>query len=297
MGSYRIISSDNHVTEPPDLWTSRIAPKFKDRAPHVIRMQDGGDWWVCEDLRLVSYASGSQTGVRFENQDKLTSARPFEDARAGGYIPEEHVKDMDLDGVDVSIVYPTAGALSYSIRDSELLTAIFSAYNDWVAEFCRPFPRRIKGIGVLNVDDVQVGVKEMERCAKMGLVGAITTVYPPGDKPYHSPEYEPLWAADQDLGIPLSLHIGTNRPGPGQEFADQASLTATFLTNVDYWVRTSLGHIIFSGVFERYPKLQVGSVEQELSWVPHFLERMDYTYTQRTFRDNWYRYKEDMIPS
>ena len=78
----------------------------------------------------------------------------------------------------------------------------------------------------------------------------------------------------------LSLHISTNRPGPGQQFSDTDTIKPSFLCNVDHWARMSLSNIIFSGVFERYPKLQIGSVEQELSWVPHFVDRMDYTYTR-----------------
>ena len=149
---------------------------------------------------------------------------------------------------------------------------------------------------MLNVDDVRESVKELERCAKLGFVGAMITVYPPEGQGYDKPEYEPLWAAAQDLRTPLSLHINTNRPSAGQEFADSA--TAAFMTNVDHWVRMSLAHIIFSGVFERYPKLQVGSVEMELSWVPHFLDRLDYNYTQR-FQEisAAYRFKEGALPS
>ena len=81
-----------------------------------------------------------------------------EEVRPGGYIPEEHVKDMDIDGIDVSIVYPTVGLLLYSVEDGNLLNEAFSIYNDWLAEFCKPFPKRLKGIAMLNVDDVKLGV-------------------------------------------------------------------------------------------------------------------------------------------
>ena len=298
MSSYRVISSDNHVMEPVDLWTSRAEPKFKDRMPHVERLEEG-DWWVCDGRKVLGVATGTQVGVRFEEPETLSMQARVEELRLGGYIPEEHVKDMDIDGIDVSIVYPTVGLLVYSIvPDSELLTSIFRAYNDWVGEFCSAVPKRLKGIAMLNMDDVQEGVKELERCAKLGFVGAMTAVYPLEGHSYDKPEYESLWAAAQDLGIPLSLHINTNRPGAGQEFVDQEAATPTFVANVDHWVRMSLGSIIFSGVFERYPKLQVGSVEMELSWVPHFLDRIDYTYTQREQEiSGGYRFKEGALPS
>lgn len=298
MADYRVISSDNHVFEPVDLWTSRVEPKYKDRVPRIERLEDG-DWWFCDGHKIIGTGPGSQTGMRFEEQENLQRTTTVEELRPGGWIPEEHMKDMDEDGVDVSIVYPTVGLLLYSMPDSDLLTEIFRIYNDWLAEFCKPFPDRLKGIACINVDDVQSGVRELERCANMGLAGGMITVYPPEGHGYNQAEYEPLWAAAQDLRTPLGLHIATNRPGPGQEFVSGADdLTPAFICNTDHWVRMSLSHMIFGGVFQRYPKLQVGSVEMELSWVPHFLDRMDYTYTQRTPRDEWWsNYKGDLLPS
>ena len=98
---------------------------------------------------------------------------------------------MEMDGIDVSIVYPTTVLGLYStIPDSDLLTYALRLYNDWLAEFCGAFPKRLKGIAMINLDDVQSGVREMERCAKMGLAGAMITVYPPENRPYDLPEYE-----------------------------------------------------------------------------------------------------------
>ena len=299
MANYRVISSDSHIFEPADLWTSRIEPKFKDRAPRMIhREEDNSDWFYCDGMKGVSGGSGGGQGTsRFEDPENLKFAGSSDQILPGGYIPEEHVKDLDLDGIDVDLLYPTNGLLLYSLPDGELLTAVLKAYNDWLAEFCGAIPSRLKGIAALNIDDVQEGIKEMERCQKMGLVGAMITVYPPEDRSYASPEYEPLWAAAQDLGMPLSLHIATNRFVPGMPLVDIEATGPVFFTNVDYWVRMSLSHMIFNGVFERYPKLQVGSIEMELSWVPHFLDRLDYNYTQRPPTGDWYTFKEDMLPS
>jgi len=94
---YRIVSTDTHVFEPPDLWLSRIEPTFQDRAPRVVRQEDGTDWWVC-DGRIVPSTEvgfgGGQTGERFKEGTgaNLTFAGTFENVRPGGYIPEEQVK-------------------------------------------------------------------------------------------------------------------------------------------------------------------------------------------------------------
>ena len=295
MGSYRVISSDSHVVEPQDLWTSRMPSKFGDRTPHIESLEDA-DWWFCDGRKVLSLGIGSQAGLRFEDVDKLRNERRYEEVRPGGYIPQEHVKDMDVDGVDVGIIYPSIGFVLYgTVPDSELLTACFAAYNDWVAEFCSAYPKRLKGIALLNVDNVQVAVKELERCAKLGFTGAMIPSYPPEEKRYYLPEYDQLWAAAQDLDLPISLHAVTNRPSAGEFMKKDDS--ASYFCNVEHWVRMSLGDMILSGVFEHYPKLQVGSVENDLSWAVHFLYRIDYCYTQTILRQSSHRFKEDMLPS
>ena len=300
MADYRIISSDNHIMEPTDLWTSRVETKFKDRAPRVVRIEDGSDWWFCDGYKLNGAFAGTQAGARFEEPEKMSMYGPgatYENVRLGGYIPEEHIKDMDIDGIDISIIYPTLGLLIFGLQDSELVTSLFRSYNDWIAEFCNAIPRRLKGIAMINIDDLETGIKDLKRCAKLGFTGAMITVYPPEERSYDSPEYEPLWTVAEDLQIPLALHAGTNRPGPGQEFQDIDTVRPGFAANLDHWVRMSVAHMIFSGVFERHPKLQIGSIEMELSWVPHFLDRMDYTHTQRVQEWSPYRFKDDRLPS
>ena len=297
MGSYKIISADDHVFEPADLYTSRMEGKYRDRAPRVERI-DGGDFWVCEGLNLVSMTPGSQTGVRLDDPKKLHRNDTYENVRKGGYDPDERLKDMDVDGVDVSVIYPSVGLLLYTLPDSDFLTSAFKVYNDWLGEFCDAHPERLKGIAMLNVDDLGSAINEMQRCARMGLAGAMITQYPHEEHNYFSDEYDPLWAAAQDLDIPLSLHVGTNRPGPGQEYGfGTGRLSAAYNGNMDHWMRMSLSNMIYGGVFQRFPKLMMGSIEAELSWIPHYLDRLDYMYTQRAGRPGWYRITEGMLPS
>ena len=292
MANYRILSSDNHVVEPPDLWTDRVQPKFKDRSPQMVR-QDDGDWWICDEQRVMGASIGTQAGRRFDEPEKMVTADFFENVPRGGYIPEDHVKDLDADGVEVSVLYPSIGLLLYRVENSELLTDVFRAYNDWLAEFCRPFPDRLKGIAMVNVDDVQVGIQELERSANMGLIGAMIACYPQEGKNYGMPEYDPFWAAAQDLDIPISLHAATNRAPTGA--VGQPS--HPFLINMDFWMRMDIAEMTLKGVFERYPNLLIGSVEFELDWIPHFLDRMDYAYTQRPSPDDKIFFKNGMLPS
>ena len=134
MAEYKVISSDSHVFEPSDLWTSRVDARFRDRAPHVVRREeDNTDWWVCDGVKGVSGGSGgSQAGKRFvpEERDSMRFGDVMENVRPGAYLPEEHLKDLDLDGIDADVLYPTQGLLLYSIPDGELLTVLCRAYND-----------------------------------------------------------------------------------------------------------------------------------------------------------------------
>jgi len=299
MASYRIISADNHVYEPADLWAGRVEPKFRDRAPHVIRLPDEGDWWFCDGHKVVGAFAGAQTGTRFDAPEKLSRNDLMEHVRPGGYLPEEHVKDMQADGVDAAVVYPTVGLLMYGVPDSELLTAVFRGYNDWLAEFCKPFPRRLKGIAMLNVDDPDAATKELERCVKMGLVGSFIPVAPRPDKPYSSPVYDHFWATAQDLNHPLLMHIATPRNGvPANEFTmNVAEMTGAGRSTTDYWVRYSLSSMLFAGVFDRFPGLKIGSVEHEAAWIPHWLKQMDFTYVERPVFTKGWRSKDGLMPS
>ena len=297
MGNYRLISGDDHVSEPVDLWTTRVESKFRARAPHIVRIEDGSDWWYTDGSKGVPVVAAAQAGVRFDDIDKLSQQGQVEDIPAGAYDPDARIVDMDLDGIYASVIYANQGLLLYTVPDTELLQALFKPYNDWLAEYCQTHPKRLIGIAMTLLDDVEWGVRELERCHKLGYTGAMIPVYPTPDRPYHLPEYEPFWSAAEDLGMAISLHIGTLRQSGLATLTDFENVTPDYFCNTDYWVRQSLCQMIMGGVFEQHPKLQIGSIENEASWGALLMVNMDYTYTQRNQLPHWHRYKEDMLPS
>jgi predicted TIM-barrel fold metal-dependent hydrolase len=289
----RLLSSDTHIIEPPNLWIDRIHPAYRDRAPHAERVGDA-EWWIVEGHRTLSFAGGAQTGDRFEKPLELRTGARFEEVRPGGYIPEEHLRDSERDGVMGSVLYPTEGLQLYQIHDSRLFAAVCRAYNDWLAEFCRVAPARLKGIAMLPLDDVEEGIAEMQRTRELGLSGALIPTAQRPDARYDNPMYESLWSAAEDLDVPLSLHLGANRT-PFEE--DIKTIRPSYFTVVDFWVKTSVADMIFSGVFDRHPGLRIGCIEHELGWIPHFLDRLDYTYTQRQGNRSYYRMRNAELPS
>ena len=293
-----MISSDSHIIEPPDLWTSRIDREFRDRAPHVVDDADTHEqWWVVGASRTLSFAGGAQTGDRFTNPIELRTGARFEQVRPGGYDPTEHLRDNATDGVVGSVLYPTEGLLLYTQADSALLSASCRAYNNFLAEFCASAPDRLKGVAMVNTDDVDDAVREMQRARDLGLSGALIPTAAPSERLYDSPEYEPLWAAAVDLAMPLSLHLGANRVGAGGVDPNLARIRPTYFAVCEHWVKLSLADMIFSGVFDRHPALTVGAIEHELGWIPFFLERMDNTYTQRQGNSRYYRFSTAERPS
>ncbi len=295
-----MISSDSHIIEPPDLWTERIDAPFRERAPRVVRdPESGGDWWHIDGKRSMSFL-GVQTGDRFEKDaTELVTESRFDDVREAAYTPRRYIDENQQDGVLGSTIYPSEALLAYSIPDSALCSATMRAYNNYIAEFCSEDRTRMKGIALVNVDDPNEAVGEMKRTRELGLAGAMITVLPPAEQPYDHPRYEPVWAAAVDLDMPISMHVATGRqslsPVEGQTSTTSVSEAAFYLQ--DHFVRKSIGEMIFSGVFERHPKLRVGSIEHELSWAPFFLFQADYCYTDRPLRGDWHRFAPGVLPS
>jgi predicted TIM-barrel fold metal-dependent hydrolase len=296
MATPLILSSDSHVFEPPDLWTARIDRAFRERAPRMERI-DGADQLVIErDQVLSGIGLISNAGARFEAPETISGRGRFEDVPRGGYDPEQHLADMRLDGVAGEVLYPSQGLFYFRVADPALMSAIFRAYNDWLAEFCRTDPARLKGIAMVNVDDVQEGIGELERAAGLGLGGAMITEYPLEHRRYDQPEYEPFWAAAEALELPLSLHTATRRQGKIRGAGDKTLRDASSRATKAFYPATSMCDLIFSGVFERHPRLQLAIVEFELAWAPHLLASMDYTYRERP-EEAIHRFKDGMRPS
>jgi predicted TIM-barrel fold metal-dependent hydrolase len=153
-------------------------------------------------------------------------------------------------------------------------------------------------VALINLDDIDEGAKELERCAHLGLGGAAISVFPKAN-PYDNSDYDRFWAVAQDTQMSLSFHVGANRtPGLGRSSGKVQGLTHTNFTTASYWVQVSICKMIFSGVFERFPALKTAIVEHDVGWAPHMISRMDTSYTQRYTRFDEYRYKDSaMLPS
>jgi len=207
--------------------------------------------------------------------------------------PGRRLKDQDVDGVEGEVLYTTLGMSLFGLDDPEFQQACFATYNDWVAEFCSHNPKRLFGIALISLEDVQAGAKELERCAQKGLRGAMIWGSPPREHPYSSPEYDPFWAAAQDLRIPVSLHVVTSKKGNQEKKTsagaeakprpERRGVTQSVYMRLIHEVQQSITDIIFSGVLERFPKLIVVSAENDSGWLPHYMYRADHAWEKFRF--------------
>ena len=287
METQRILSADSHVIEPADVWTSRIEKRFLDRAPRVVKRagEREGDFFVAEGLRPFPVAGFAVAGVDPKDFGERM-ARGYPGVRPSAWDPVERLKDQERDGVVGEVLYPSLGMRLFQMEDGELRAASFRAYNDWLADYCSHSPRRLAGAALISLDDPADGVAELTRAARKGLRGAMIWGAAPAERPYGDPSYDAFWAAAQELGTPVSLHILTERRG-GSDF--QSVMKG--YPALHHSVEKSLAEIIFAGVLERFPKLKLVSVENDIGWIAHFLQRLDHSYEK-------YRYLErNAIPN
>jgi predicted TIM-barrel fold metal-dependent hydrolase len=297
-----MVSADSHVIEPPDLY-AQLESEWGDRTPQVRRAADGTDWWWVDGQRTNSFAGGSQAGKRFDDADALLLADSVDNVRDHVWTPDRYVADNLADGIGASVLYPTQQMQHYAVRNSPLVSATCRVYNDWLAEFCASDPLRLRGVAALNVDDVDDAAAELERAASRGLSGAMVPVGLPHRQTYAAPRFERLWTVAERLAVPISLHIGTYRANPERDKAvviagaqtDTPRPVQSAFATADLHVRSALADVIFAGVLERHPGLRLVSAEHEIGWFAHFVERMDYTYTQRATRGH--RFAAGVLPS
>lgn len=268
-----LYSADSHVFEPQDLWTRRIASAFRDRAPKIVRKPETGDWLVADGVPPIAVALSIQAG---RDIDKRSQYGLYEEARPSGWDPAARLADQDLDGVGAEVLYPSNALFLYSAPDISYQRACFDAYNEWLAEFVSYAPSRLIGVGLVSVVEVAEAVRQVERVAKLGLRGVMIQ----GENPavhYGDRRYDPLWAACQDNGLPVTMHGLTY--GPGNRTAPPEEYGLAGYIGVPYMVEYSLATLLLFGVFERFPKLSVVSAENDIGWIAHFLARLDHAYT------------------
>jgi predicted TIM-barrel fold metal-dependent hydrolase len=253
----------------------RLDHQYRDRAPRLVLNPDGqeGAYFLYEGYPPHNLAIGLGAGRTPEELAAFLTTGTYADARPGGWDPAQRLPDMELDGVQAEVLYTTLGFRLFWLKDAGLQQACFRVYNDWLAAYCSYAPKRLKGLALISLYDPKEGAQELQRCAGLGLKGAMIWCSPPADQPYSSEIYDPFWAAAQDLDMPVSLHAITGMERiPWEYGAEKRALRSTV---TPHEIEKSFSIFILSGVLERFPRLKIVSAENNCGWLPYYLQRMD----------------------
>ena len=309
MSEVRIISADSHVLEPHDLWTSRMAGgPYADRAPHMVEHAEHGHLFVIDGVRPFPVGLAGAAG---KPSDELrASGGRVEELRTGGWDPATRLEDMDTDGVDAEVLYPSVGMSVAQSADAGYQQACIRAYNDWLIEYSAAGKGRLVGLAMIPTIDVDDAVAEIERTHDAGLRGAMVPGLP-SEGHYAEPRFDPLWAAFAERRWPVSFHILTGAMGGDPTLGSKIWMMTVM--SIVHQMQQTLALLIFGGVFDRHPGLRVVSAEHDGGWVAHFAYRLDQMYErhhawlgrgaaaiERTpaeyLRENvWYTFQKDPV--
>jgi predicted TIM-barrel fold metal-dependent hydrolase len=268
----RIVDTDCHQMEPAEVWERWIVPEFRDRAP---RLQPGSRANLVEDEPLTA-----EDKYPFHTPDfiaaLLRGMQRFEAARETGFSAASRLADMDRSSVDVQVLYPTVGGqlLGREFRDPALLAACCRAYNDWSADYCSAAPDRLRWAAMLPLQDPALAVAEVERTAAAGAIAFYVRPNPLKGRNLSHRDYDPVWAAAERLGRPLSIHdSGSPRLASFGERMD--THTTGHIIAHPFEAMAAMTSLVWDGVFERFPRLRVVHVEADAGWLPYLLQRME----------------------
>jgi predicted TIM-barrel fold metal-dependent hydrolase len=290
--TYRLMSSDGHLEVPPERWSPRVPPQYRDRAPRTIHLPDGGDALLMEGQPLLEANFLDLRAGRPAGQWQPFGLKVEEAAGTGS--PEQRVREQDQDGLEAEVLFPAmvAGpAFWRNISHDEVYKSVIRAYNDWLAEdYCAVAPDRLLGMGVMPISNVDDAIAELTHCAKLGLKGVLLGALPHG-RGYPTPEDDKFWAAAVDLEMPVTVHVAFNRTGarasqptfkyPTENPQIMGRIRRPFLewlTNFGLPPAVSITQLVLAGVFDRFPSLKVFFAETRLGWVPFWLEHADLWY-------------------
>jgi predicted TIM-barrel fold metal-dependent hydrolase len=294
----RIVSADDHVVEPPDVWTSRLSARDREIGPRVVRRPvaqmtfRGGkyvcemgsegplaDWWAYED-RVIAHTRLS-AAAGFAPDEVLVVPMTFDEMRPGCYRQAERLADMDLNWVDASICFPTfprfCGQTFLEADDKELALRCVQAYNDWmVDEWCAGSDGRLVPLCLIPLWDPVAAGEEVRRNAARGVRAVCFSELPSnlGLPSVHDPSrhWDPFVAACDETGTVICMHSGSGSKMPSTSPDAPPAVSSTLSHEL---AEGSLADWLFSGLLVRYPNVKITYSEGQIGWIPYILARAD----------------------
>ncbi len=295
----RFVDCDMHIMEPAHLFEKYLEPKYRSRVILPIGADgrpkrgtiviDGLP--TTQDAELQQHRKRSRPGATNSTQplsgSRLADTGRLDFAVRRNYDPEAQLMGMEMEGVDIAVLFPTTG-LSLIARDNldpQLSLALCEAYNNWIHEFSQASPDQLKWVAMLPLHDVHLACRELFRCVReLGAVGSFVRPNLVGGHYWHSNYWDPLYSLHEDLDVTWGFHEGT---GAWYSYMNTLYGENRFYRHVaSHWIemQQALIAMIIGGVFEFHPRLRVGFLEAQNSWAPGLLSRIEWDYPQ--YRDS-----------
>ena len=275
-----LISVDDHVVEPPDLFDGRLPAHYAERAPRVVRKDDGSDQWVYEGQDIPNVGLNAVSGRPPEEYG--VDPTSFAEIREGAYDVDRRIDDMNANGVLASMNFPSfpqfCGQIFSGSEDKELGLAVLRAYNDWhLEEWCGAHPGRFLPLGLIPYWDPELMAAEVRRLADAGCHAVTWSENPEklGLPSFHNHHWDPFWAACEDSETVVCLHIGSSSQ---VTITSMEAPVTTMLNLTASGIFQTAADLLWSPVLERFPRLTFALSEGGTGWVPYLLERADYVY-------------------
>jgi predicted TIM-barrel fold metal-dependent hydrolase len=275
-----LISVDDHVIEPPTMFDNHIPARYRDEAPRVVHGENGGDLWMFEGEFAPNMGLNAVAGCPPDEYG--LDPTEYQQMRPGCYDINERVRDMSAGGLLGSLNFPTmahfCGQFFLRAKDKDLSLACLRAYNDWhIDEWAGSHPDRFIPLSIPVLWDAELAAEEVRRVAAKGCRAVTFSENPTklGQPSYTSGYWDPFLAACADEGVVVCLHIGSSSSMLSTT-PDAPPEVMISLTPVNSLMAVT--DLVYSGVFQRIPSLQMAMSEGGTGWMPYALERADYVY-------------------
>jgi predicted TIM-barrel fold metal-dependent hydrolase len=298
----KLISVDDHLIEHPKVWQDRLPEKHKERGPRIVEIPREGQTpiqsWLYEDRPYPYIGLNAVAGKRPEEYG-IEPVR-YDDMIPGCYDPKARIADMDIDGVEAMMCFPSfprfCGTVFLEADDKELALLCVQAYNDFVLdEWCATAPGRLIPVVILPLWDEALAVQEIHRTAAKGAKAISFPDLPHalGLPSLHTGYWDPILSAVEETGIPICQHFGSGGVNSIPQIAEEAPfavMTALMGTNsmhatIDW---------LFSPMLPKHPNLKIGLSEGGVGWIPYIIERSDYVWRKHRFYQN---INQEALPS
>ena len=282
----RVIDIDGHVREADDLWERYLEAPFRARAPKIEQVANGQLLFLLEGKRHHRRPNESPFPVKEDGS-------PVNEHRGLATDPRERLKDMERDGIERGLLFPSAGLYLPSVEEEAYAVALCRAYNNWLYDYCGADRTRLMGVAVVPVQDIKAAVAETRRAVvELKFKAVFVRPNPVKGRGLDDPYYDPLYETLVELGAPLMVHEGSGAflPTAGVDrFVGQWFFTHTISHPFEQML-ASLS-LICKGTLERHPELQVAFLESGAGWLPYWLWRMDEHYEILPFQVPWLKKK------